>query len=275
MLSNDLSNITFTFLDIETTGLDAFLGDKVCEVAILKTRNGKVLDSFETLVNPGRTIPPRAISINGITDELIKNSPFFIDVATDISNLLSGSIIVAHNAPFDMGFLFAEFANIKLAPFENEVVDTLGIARRYYNFQSNSLGKIAKHLGISTVGEHRALGDAIITKQIFEYFLMDLTRRGIRIESLKDVLKLHKKPLSLGISKELVLPPSIEQALRARGKVQIKYLSAYKDAATTRIIEPLEFRVSGSYTYVLAFCHVRKENCSFRLDRILEIKNIS
>jgi proteasome accessory factor C len=72
-----------------------------------------------------------------------------------------------------------------------------------------------------------------------------------------------------------VLPPSIEEALRVRGKVQIKYLSAYKDATTTRIIEPLELKVSGNYTYVVAFCHIRKENCSFRLDRILEVRNIS
>jgi exonuclease, DNA polymerase III, epsilon subunit family len=275
MLSKSLSDITFAFLDIETTGLDAYLGDRVCEIAILRTRDGRILDSFETLVNPGRNIPPGAVSINGITDDMVKGSPFFVDVAYNILSSVNGSVIVAHNAPFDLGFLFREFANIKLMPFENEVIDTLSIARRYYSFPSNGLGKIAKYLGISTVGEHRALGDVRITKEIFEYFLMDLARRGIRIKSLKDILKLQERPVSFRTSNELVLPPSIQEALRARGKVQIKYLSAYRDTTTIRVIEPLELKVSGSYAYVVAFCHMRKENCRFRLDRILEVKNIS
>jgi hypothetical protein len=137
------------------------------------------------------------------------------------------------------------------------------------------LGKIARYLGISTVGEHRAFADVRVTNEIFEYFLMDLERRGMRVDSLKDVLKLQGKPVSFERSNEFVLPPAIEEALRSKGKLQIRYLSAYKDTTTTRIIEPVEVNVSGSYTYVIAFCHLRKEKSSFRLDRILEIKNIS
>jgi DNA polymerase-3 subunit epsilon len=275
ILSRDLSGITFAFLDIETTGLDPYWGDKICEIAVLKTNRGKVLDKFETLVNPGRTIPPQAVSVNGITDNMIRKAPFFRDIAWDILNILRDTVIVAHNAPFDLGFLFAEFSSIKLSPPENEVVDTLSIARRYYNFPSNSLGKIARNLGISTVGEHRAFGDARITKEIFEYFLVDLERRGIRIERLKDIVKLQGGSIVFQKSNELVLPSLIEEALRVKGKLQIKYLSAYKDTTTTRIIEPIEVHVSGSYTYIIAFCHLRKERCSFRLDRILEVKNIS
>lgn len=275
MPSKNLSAITFAFLDVETTGLDPCLGHRICEIAILKTRGGKALGKLQTLINPGRDISPQAASVNGITDDMIRGAPFFRDVAWDILNSLRDSVIVAHNAPFDLRFLFAEFTGIKLPNPENDVIDTLSIARRHYNFPSNSLGKIARYLGISTFGEHRAFADVRITNEIFEYFLMDLERRGMRVQSLKDALKLQGKPVSFERSNGLVLPPAIEEALRARGKLQIRYLSAYKDTTTTRIIEPVEVNVSGSYTYVIAFCHLRKEKSKFRLDRILEVKNIS
>ncbi len=275
MLSKGLDEITFAFLDVETTGLDPYLGDKICEIAILKTKDGKVLDKFETLINPGRAIPLQAASVNGITDHMVKRAPFFRDVAWDVLNSLKDSVVVAHNARFDLGFLFSELSSIKLSPPENEVIDTLSIARRYYNFPSNSLGKIARYLGISTVGEHRAFGDVKITKEVFEYFIMNLERRGIRIERLRDVLKLQARPVSSEVTDRLVLPPSIEEALRVKGKLQIKYLSGYKDTTTTRVIEPLDVNVNTTYTYVIAYCHLRKERCSFRLDRILEAKKIS
>lgn len=275
MPSKSLDEITFAFLDVETTGLDPYLGDRICEIAILKTKDGKVLDKFETLINPGRAIPHQAASVNGITDHMVKRAPFFRDIAWDVLNSLKDSVIVAHNARFDLGFLFSELSSIKLSPPENEVIDTLSIARRYYNFPSNSLGKIARYLGISTVGEHRAFGDVKITKEVFEYFTMNLERRGIRIERLRDVLKLQAGPVSFEVTDRLVLPPSIEEALRLKGKLQIKYLSAYKDITTTRVIEPLDVNVNRTYTYVIAYCHLRNERCSFRLDRILEAKKIS
>lgn len=275
MTSKNLSDITFAFLDVETTGLDPRLGHRICEIAVLKKRGGRILDKFQTLINPGRNISPQASSVNGITDDMLRNAPFFRDVAWDIFDLLRDSVIVAHNASFDLGFLFVEFTNIRLPHPENEVIDTLSIARRHYNFPSNSLGKIANYLGIPTFGEHRAFADVRITNEIFEYFLMDLERRGMRVESLKDALKLQGRPVAFERSNELVLPPAIDEALRAKGKLRIRYLSAYRNTTTIRIIEPVEVNVSGNYTYIVAFCHLRKEKSRFRLDRILEIENIS
>jgi predicted DNA-binding transcriptional regulator YafY len=101
-----------------------------------------------------------------------------------------------------------------------------------------------------------------------------LKRRGIRIKSLKDILKLQGEPLKLEGPPEVVLPQPIEGALRTKGKLQITYLSAYSDVTTTRIIEPIEVMVRKSNAYLLAYCHLRKERCSFRLDRILEVRSI-
>jgi len=274
MLCNNDEDIEFTFLDIETTGLDPFVGDKMCEIAILKTRGCKVLDRLETLVNPGISIPPKASSINRISNDMVKKSPFFRNIAFKVKSILEDSIIVAHNARFDLGFLFVEFNNLKLSPPENTVLDTLRIARRYYDFPSNNLGDIARSIGISTLSEHRAFADVRITKDVFEFFISDLNRRGIRIKSLKDILKLQGEPLKFDRPSEVVLPQAIEGAIRTRGKLQITYLSAYSDVTTKRIIEPIEVNLRRSNTYLLAYCHLRKEKCSFRLDRILEVKNV-
>jgi len=274
MLSASLTDIHFSYLDLETTGLDPYSGDRICEISILKTKGEKVVDTIETLINPGRSISTRAASINRISDDMVRKAPFFRDIALNVSKILMNSVIVAHNAKFDLEFLHLEFNNLKLTPPENKVVDTFGIARRYYSFPSNSLVEIARCLGISTLSSHRAFADVRITKQVFEYFLRDLERRGRRIKSLKDVLKLPGGTVEIEGPRNFVMPPEIEEALRKQGKLQIRYLSAYSDTTTTRIIEPIEVNLSRTNTYVLAYCHLRKQRCNFRLDRILEVKNI-
>jgi DNA polymerase-3 subunit epsilon len=266
------SETYFAFLDVETTGLDPNSGDKICEIAVIKTVNGQIADEFVTLLNPGRTIPERAVSIHGITQTMVNRAPFFRDIANDLLDFLNDTVIVAHNARFDLEFLRLELRNLNLSLPENNIIDTLAIARRYYTFPSNSLGDIARYIGLPIDKQHRALADVTTTKDILEYFIKDLERRGIRLKSLKDILKLQGKSVELRTSNELVLPTEIEQALREKSKLEIKYLSAYKEETSTRVIEPFDISVSKANTYIHAYCHLRKERCTFRLDRILGIK---
>ncbi len=275
MLSQDPSQVYFAFLDVETTGLDPHSGDKICEIAVIKTLDGQVLDEFVTIVNPGRNIPERAVSIHGITEAMVKSAPLFRDIASDLLNFLNETVIVAHNARFDLEFLRSELKNLDLSLPENDVVDTLGIARRYYKFPSNSLGDIARYIGLPIDKQHRALADVMTTKGILEFFLRDLDVRGIRLKRLKDILKLQGKSVELKRSNELVLPTEIEQALRDKSKLEIKYLSAYKEETSVRVIEPFDISVSKANTYIHAYCHLRKERCTFRLDRILGIKALA
>jgi DNA polymerase III epsilon subunit len=275
VLSQNPSEVYFAFLDVETTGLDPVSGDKICEIAVIKTIDGQVADEFVTIVNPGRNIPERAISIHGITQVMVNRAPLFRDIAKDLLDFLNDTVIVAHNAKFDLEFLRSELRNLNQSLPENEVIDTLGIARRYYSFPSNSLGEIARYIGLPIDEEHRALADVTTTKDIFEYFLKDLERRGIRLKRLKDILKLQGKSVELQTTNELVLPTEIEQALRDKGKLEIKYLSAYKEETSIRVIEPFDISVSKANTYIHAYCHLRKERCTFRLDRILGIKALA
>ncbi len=272
MSAQNPSETYFAFLDVETTGLDPNSGDKICEIAVIKTVNGQIADEFVTLINPGRNIPERAVSIHGITQTMVNRAPLFRDMAKDLLDFLNDTVIVAHNARFDLEFLRSELRNLNLSLPENNIIDTLAIARRYYTFPSNSLGDIARYIGLPIDKQHRALADVTTTKDILEYFIKDLERRGIRLKSLKDILKLQGKSVELKTSNELVLPTEIEQALREKSKLEIKYLSAYKEETSTRVIEPFDISVSKANTYIHAYCHLRKERCTFRLDRILGIK---
>jgi len=275
VLSQNPSEVCFAFLDVETTGLDPVSGDKICEIAVIKIIDGQVADEFVSIINPGRNIPERAVSIHGITQVMVQGAPFFRDIANGLLDFLRDTVIVAHNAKFDLEFLRSELKNLSLSLPENEVIDTLGIARRYYQFPSNSLGEIARSIGLPLDEQHRALADVTTTKDIFEYFLKDLDRRGIRLNKLKDILKLQGKTVELKTTNELVLPIEIEQALRDKGKLEIKYLSAYKEETSIRVIEPFDISVSKANTYIHAYCHLRKGRCTFRLDRILGIKALA
>lgn len=187
-----LERVTLAYLDVETTGLSAQGGDRVCEIAVVRTRGGEVLDRLDTLVCPGRPIPPGASAVNGITDSMVASMPRFPDIALRLISMLEGAVIVAHNARFDMGFLAREFSMIPLLQPRVPVLDTLGIARKHFRFAQNGLEAIAAVYGISTEGNHRALADVLITKGVLERFAIELEGRGMRLESVDDLLALQR-----------------------------------------------------------------------------------
>lgn len=189
MFPTGLSEVIFSFLDVETTGLEPSRGERIVEIGILRCQNGKVLREFDSLIHPEKKIPPEVQAIHGITDEMVRKSPKFAQVFAPVQEMLRGSVLVCHNAPFDVGFLQAEFKRLG-APFPNcPILDTLSLARRQFRFGSNTLGSVARQLGISTDGWHRALSDVRILKEVFDRFLEDFKRRGIH--TLEEILSLQ------------------------------------------------------------------------------------
>ena len=136
------------FFDVETTGLHPQYGDRICEIGLLKMQNGKIIDSYETLVNPHIPVSPGAFRVNHISTEMLKSAPSFPEVADVILKFIEGSTLVAHNALFDLNFLGSHLWNLKIPFPPNPVIDTLVLARAYYNFPSNSLANIADYFGI-------------------------------------------------------------------------------------------------------------------------------
>ena len=173
-----LDRITFAYLDVETTGLDP-AGDRVCEVAVLLSRGRKVVGQYQSLVNPGRPIPPEAGRINGITDAMVEFSPRFGDVADKLSAALDDSVAVCHNAPFDLSFLNNEYARAGRTFPHIPVLDSLALARKHFRFPSNNLGAISRAIGVEPKGWHRAFNDVQLLKLVWEHFLDEFRRNGL------------------------------------------------------------------------------------------------
>lgn len=175
----NLNEIRFACLDTETTGLSPETGGKICEIAVSVSQGGRVVDEFSTLLNPGIPMSPEVVAIHGITNEMVKDAPSFAEVLPRLLGLLDNSVIVAHNADFDVSFIRAEFAacGMRFPPYP--VVDTLKLARKSGKFVRNRLGLIAEELGISCQGWHRAMADTKMAEQIFYYFLTILSKEGV------------------------------------------------------------------------------------------------
>jgi DNA polymerase-3 subunit epsilon len=255
--------------DVETTGLSAFFGDRICEVGIARLQAGEILDTYQTLVNPGRPISPGAARVNGLSDEQVRQAPPFSEVAAQLLALLDGAVLVCHNAPFDLSFLEAELSRLGQTCQPVGVIDTLDLARRFFSFASNSLSSIADRLEIETLQSHRALGDALTTLQVFRHFYAQLVGRGVLQPS--DLVSAYRPALRQ--AETILLPPSLQEALTANKILEITYVDA-QGQGTTRQITPLRVQAANDYIYVVAFCHLRQAERSFRLDRIVAIGSL-
>ena len=99
-------------VDVETTGLSAAFGDRICEIGLVRARGDAILDTYQTLVNPQRPISPGARRVNGLSDAELQPAPLFASIADQVLARIDGAMLVCHNAPFDLGFLEAEYARL-------------------------------------------------------------------------------------------------------------------------------------------------------------------
>jgi len=166
------------YLDIETSGLDSFKGAKIIEIAMLKIKSGKQ-EQYETLINPGSPIPDECSRINSIYDYMVSDSPSFKDIALDVLKFIGNDTIVCHNAEFDLSFISKELFDNFQVKNKFYYIDTLKIARQYFNFESNALGRLAGILGISVESSHRAMADVMTMYRVSKYLFENLFRKGI------------------------------------------------------------------------------------------------
>ena len=134
-------------LDVETTGLNP-AEDRIIEIALIRIKKGNIAENFVTLLNPERSIPPEVSSIHGITDDDIRESPFFRDIATKVIDIINERTILVHNAAFDIPFVKKE---LNLCGIEHpiiKIIDNTGDSKRAFSSPQNSLSVIAAHYGI-------------------------------------------------------------------------------------------------------------------------------
>lgn len=193
------------FLDVETTGLSPLYGDRICEVAILNCNGGKIENEFSILINPRIPVLPGAYAVNRISENMLRRAPLFSEVAIDILKLLKDRVVVCHNAGFDLGFLEHELARIDMELPQMSVVDTLSLARKYFNFSSNSLSHIAACQGISLTQSHRALSDTRTMHKVLMNFIPELANKGVN--SLDEIFiswNTKKESRGLGVERRVI-----------------------------------------------------------------------
>jgi DNA polymerase III subunit epsilon len=170
-----LDAATFVVTDTETTGLRADR-DRVIEVAAVKLRGGRIVGTFQQLINPGRAVPSRITQITGISTAMLYDQPPAGAVLPEFLEFLGDGVMVCHNLPFDHRFLAAELERARLAPLECPGVCTLRLARRMLpGLPSRGLGALGAHFGITNRARHRALGDAEVTAAVLQRLLDRLT----------------------------------------------------------------------------------------------------
>ena len=175
---------TYCVLDLETTGFSAKT-EKITEVGIMKIKDGKVIDTFSSFINPEKPIPERVVEVTNITDDMVKNAETIDKVFPKILEFLGDSVIVAHNAPFDIGFL-KQNAKVLGYEFDYTYVDTLALSRKIFpNLKKHKLGKIAEYLKIKVEVAHRALDDVDTTVKVFNEMMKILKERGAK--TLEDI----------------------------------------------------------------------------------------
>jgi DNA polymerase III subunit epsilon len=156
-----------TVFDLETTGLNPRT-DRIVEIAALRIRNGLVVETFQVLIDPEIRIPAKATEITGLTDDDVRGCPTIAEVLPDFMKLAGDSVLVAHNALFDLSFLDVNLRRHLGRGVENHFIDTRALCIDQFPYQSHRLDVMCKKLGIELNGAHRALNDVTATWELLQ-----------------------------------------------------------------------------------------------------------
>lgn len=190
-----LHELSYAVVDVETTGGGPHKGHRMTEIAVVHVDHGQITGEFSTLLNPGRSIPPFITTITGITAEMVDGAPFFEHVAEDVRQLLEGRVFVAHNAPFDRGFVRAELTSaLGEAPTLSPLC-TVRMARALIpELRKRNLDALTRHYGIPIHARHRAAGDALATARVLLRLLDEAAVQGIHdLDALKTALRNRRR----------------------------------------------------------------------------------
>jgi DNA polymerase III subunit epsilon len=272
----------FVAFDTETTGLIAGV-DRLVEVAAVAFGRGRILAEHEQLVDPGIPIPPHVSAINKVTDGMVRGMPSIAQALPAFFEALGRGMPVAHNAGFDVGFLVPVAREAGLSAPGSPILDTRLLARAAFPGRySYSLSNLTRDLsppplegvGAARGGAHSALADARACASLFELCVRALAHRGCR--TVDDIVRINGPRLDLAANAPRlpVVAAMLERARQSREAVEIEYVSA-RGERTVRGIRPLAFAVQAGTPVVSAFCMLRGEERTFRLDSIRDVRTMA
>ena len=175
-----LRSLSFAVVDLETTGGPFSRGHRITEIAIIEVRAGRVEETWQSLVQPGRPVPPSVFRLTGISDRLLAGAPYFDDIAHEVERRLRGRVFVAHNVGFDWGFLSRQLGESSGVVPNVSRLCTVRMAKRLVpELRHRSLDYLADHFEIPIFERHRAYGDALATARVLVRLLDRAERMGL------------------------------------------------------------------------------------------------
>ncbi len=224
-----LSDATYTIFDIETTGLSVIY-DTIIEIAGVKIRNGAIIGEFQSFINPQKELSSFTTELTGITNTMVKTAPLINQVLNDFLAFSKDTILVAHNANFDLGHLYENYKLLSL-PFEIQPsIDTLVLAKVLFPDRSRyGLDQLCKFLKVPLSDHHRAINDAKATTEVFLHMLKKLKKEGIyRFTELNEIIP-HSESYKYPYPKHINLLVKKHEGLKNLYKILSMALTSYYD----------------------------------------------
>ena len=191
-----LAEVTFIVLDLETTGASPTTGCAITEIGAIAIRGGEILEEFSSFVNPQVSLPEYIVNLTGITDEMLIDAPLINEVFPDFIEFIDRHEhvhLVAHNAPFDIGFLKAAATQLSHIWPKYEVIDTVKLARRVIErseIENYKLGTLSQFFNTKALPNHRALDDVKTTVEVLHRLIERLSGYGVfTIAQLKKFMR--------------------------------------------------------------------------------------
>ena len=185
-----VKDFPFVALDIETTGLTPVV-DRIVEIGAIKFRNKTVLNTFQELIDPGMPISPAAFAVNGITDEMVRENPTIEKIFPEFIDFVHDTVPIAHNVPFDVGFLSYDISRLSLGASDKLILDTCAISKKVFpHFHSYSLENLARDLRIRSEGFTRSKLIVVGSKKLFRVLASDRDEQHEEVIDGRTVIRL-------------------------------------------------------------------------------------
>ena len=205
----DLSEATYVVFDVETTGLSAIYNDLI-QVAASKMYKGNIIAEFDEFINPGHPLSAFTTELTGITDDHVKNAKPLIQVLKEFQEFCKDTVLVAHNASFDVGFMNANYERHGLPKITQPVIDTLEFARNLYpEYKRHGLGPLTKRFGVALEHHHMANYDAEATGRLLFIFIKEVAEK----HGVTDLARLNL---------DLISPDSYKKARVKHATIYVK-----------------------------------------------------
>ena len=205
----DLSEATYVVFDVETTGISAIYNDLI-QVAASKMYKGNIVAEFDEFINPGHPLSAFTTELTGITDEHVKNAKPLVQVLKEFQEFCKDTVLVAHNATFDVGFMNANYERHGLPKITQPVIDTLEFARNLYpEYKRHGLGPLTKRFGVALEHHHMANYDAEATGRLLFIFIKEVEEK----HGVTDLARLNL---------DLISPDSYKKARVKHATIYVK-----------------------------------------------------